>query len=80
MNQTLTVQGMTCGHCEKAVTKAIKTLDPAAPVGSPPIVTNGDIEITFPNGFDTDGYVCYEQEMPLPATLVAIVLRVQTND
>ena len=32
MNQTLTVQGMTCGHCEKAVTKAIKTLDPAAEV------------------------------------------------
>jgi copper chaperone len=32
MNQTLTVQGMTCGHCEKAVTKAIKTLDPVAEV------------------------------------------------
>jgi copper chaperone len=32
MNQTLTVQGMTCGHCEKAVTTAIKTLDPKADV------------------------------------------------
>ena len=32
MNQTLTVQGMTCGHCEKAVTTAIKTLDPQAQV------------------------------------------------
>ncbi|MBT9551461.1 MAG: heavy-metal-associated domain-containing protein [Hydrogenophaga sp.] len=32
MNQTLTVQGMTCGHCEKAVTTAIKTLDPKAEV------------------------------------------------
>ena len=32
MNQTLTVQGMTCGHCEKAVTNAIKTLDPKAEV------------------------------------------------
>ncbi len=30
--QTLTVQGMTCGHCEKAVTTAIKTLDPQAEV------------------------------------------------
>jgi len=30
--QTLTVQGMTCGHCEKAVTTAIKTLDPQAQV------------------------------------------------
>ncbi len=32
MNQTFTVQGMTCGHCEKAVTSAIKTLDPQAQV------------------------------------------------
>ena len=32
MSQTFTVQGMTCGHCEKAVTIAIKTLDPQAQV------------------------------------------------
>jgi copper chaperone len=32
MNQTFTVQGMTCGHCEKAVTTAIKVLDPNAQV------------------------------------------------
>jgi copper chaperone len=32
MNQTFTVQGMTCGHCEKTVTTAIKTLDPQAQV------------------------------------------------
>ncbi len=33
MNQkTFNVQGMTCGHCEKAVATAIKTLDPAAEV------------------------------------------------
>ena len=32
MNQTFTVQGMTCGHCEKAVTTAIKMLDPQAQV------------------------------------------------
>lgn len=32
MNQTFTVQGMTCGHCEKAVATAIKTLDPQAQV------------------------------------------------
>jgi copper chaperone len=32
MNQSFTVQGMTCGHCEKAVTSAIKTLDPQAQV------------------------------------------------
>ena len=32
MNQTFQVTGMTCGHCEKAVTRAIKQLDPAAQV------------------------------------------------
>ncbi len=34
MNQTftLTVTGMTCGHCEKAVTRAIRQLDPQAEV------------------------------------------------
>jgi copper chaperone len=32
MNQIFSVQGMTCGHCEKAVTTAIKMLDPQAVV------------------------------------------------
>jgi copper chaperone len=32
MNYSLTVNGMTCGHCEKAVTRAIKQVDPEAEV------------------------------------------------
>ncbi len=32
MNQSFTVTGMTCGHCEKAVTRAVKQLDPQAEV------------------------------------------------
>lgn len=32
MNQTFNVTGMTCGHCEKAVTRAIKQVDPQAEV------------------------------------------------
>jgi len=32
MNQTFEVTGMTCGHCEKAVTRAILQLDPQAEV------------------------------------------------
>jgi copper chaperone len=32
MNQTFTVTGMTCGHCEKAVTRAVKQIDPQAEV------------------------------------------------
>lgn len=29
---TLQVQGMTCGHCERAVTQAVQQVDPAAQV------------------------------------------------
>ena len=32
MNQSFTVQGMTCGHCERAVAQAIRELDPQAEV------------------------------------------------
>lgn len=32
MHQVLNVQGMTCGHCERAVTEAVKTVDPQATV------------------------------------------------
>jgi copper chaperone len=32
MKQILDVKGMTCGHCEKSVTTAIKLLDPQAEV------------------------------------------------
>lgn len=32
MNQTFNVTGMSCGHCEKAVTQAIRQVDPLAEV------------------------------------------------
>lgn len=32
MNQSFQVQGMTCGHCERAVTQAVRQLDPVAEV------------------------------------------------
>lgn len=32
MKQIFDVKGMTCGHCEKAVSRAIRTLDPQAEV------------------------------------------------
>ncbi len=32
MNHIFTVTGMTCGHCEKAVIRALKTIDPQAQV------------------------------------------------
>ncbi len=32
MNHTFEVTGMTCGHCEKAVTRALQKIDPQAEV------------------------------------------------
>ena len=32
MTHTFTVTGMTCGHCEKAVTRALKQVDPHAQI------------------------------------------------
>lgn len=32
MKQIFSVEGMTCGHCEKAVTKALLALDPQAKI------------------------------------------------
>ncbi len=32
MDQTFTVTGMTCGHCEAAIKRALAQLDPAAQV------------------------------------------------
>jgi len=32
MKQTFNVTGMTCGHCEKAVARAVKDIDPQAEV------------------------------------------------
>jgi len=32
MNHVFTVTGMTCGHCEKAVTAAIARVDPQATI------------------------------------------------
>lgn len=32
MQYTLDVQGMTCGHCERSVTRAVQRIDPGAQV------------------------------------------------
>ncbi len=48
MSQTFTVQGMTCGHCEKAVTSAIRTLDPQAQVRIEPSQNLVEVDTTQP--------------------------------
>jgi copper chaperone len=46
MNQTFTVTGMTCGHCEKAVTRAITHVDPQAEVTIDRSQNKVDVEST----------------------------------
>jgi copper chaperone len=48
MKHTLTVTGMTCGHCEKAVTRAVKQLDPLAEVRIDRPANKVDIESAQP--------------------------------
>lgn len=48
MNQTFTVTGMTCGHCEKAVTRALKTADPQAEVRIDRQLNKVEVESTLP--------------------------------
>ena len=45
---TLTVTGMTCGHCEQAVERAIKLLDPAAEVKAASTQNKGEIKSNQP--------------------------------
>ena len=47
MNQTFDVKGMTCGHCEKAVTSAIRQLDPQAQVRIDRANNRVDIDTTI---------------------------------
>ncbi len=48
MHQTFTVTGMTCGHCEKAVTRAIQDADPQAQVTIDRTQNKVDVESTQP--------------------------------
>jgi copper chaperone len=48
MNQTFDVQGMTCGHCERAVTQAVKALDPQAEVKVDLTAGKVDVQTTQP--------------------------------
>lgn len=43
MEHAFVVKGMTCGHCEKAVTQAIRSVDPQAKVTIDR--TQGDVRI-----------------------------------
>lgn len=40
----------------------------------------GDKSIEMPSGFDQDGYVVVQQDLPLPMTLISVIARAQTFD
>ncbi len=46
MNQVFTVTGMTCGHCEKAVTRAVQQVDPQAKVQIDRLQNRVEVEST----------------------------------
>ncbi len=48
MNQSFQVQGMSCGHCERAVTQAVQRLDPAAQVKIDRPAGQVEVETTQP--------------------------------
>lgn len=48
MHQTFTVTGMTCGHCERAVTRAIQDVDAQAEVKIDRSQNKVEVESTQP--------------------------------
>jgi copper chaperone len=48
MNQTFTVIGMTCGHCERAVKNALIQIDPQAQVSIDRAANRVDVDSVQP--------------------------------
>lgn len=40
----------------------------------------GDVTVAWPGGYETDGYICYIDELPLPVTLCGVFPTVETQD
>lgn len=53
--------------------------DPSMPMDEAPPLFNGDKKVTMPEGHDTDGFIIYENDQPLPATLICIVPDIETQ-
>ncbi|MEZ5665876.1 MAG: hypothetical protein R3F55_00240 [Alphaproteobacteria bacterium] len=53
---------------------------PSAPMGAPPALFSGDADIAWPGGYETGGRVVVACRDPLPATIVAIMPQLVTQD
>jgi hypothetical protein len=55
--------------------------DSGDPMDAPPPAFTGDkVDIAWPSGYETEGYVWYVNDQPLPATVVAIMPQLHTQD
>ena len=45
----------------------------STPMDQPPPLFTGDAPVPWPGGYETDGYVCIEQDQPFPMTVCAVV-------
>lgn len=54
--------------------------DGSDPMDSAPPIFTGDKEVPWPGGYEKEGYVWYVNDSPLPATIVAIMPSVTTQD
>lgn len=53
---------------------------PADPMDAAPPLFSGDKRLPWPEGYGTDGYLCFESPDPLPCTIQALMPVVVTND
>lgn len=49
-------------------------------MGSPPALYTGDKSVTWNNGYETDGYMYFRQDQPLPLTIIGVFPQLVTQD
>lgn len=52
----------------------------AAAISNATTLFTGDKEIPWETGYDMDGYVYWEEDQPLPATVVSVMGQLVTQD
>lgn len=57
----------------------IQFRDPSMAMDEAPPLFSGDKLVTMPEGYDTDGYVIYENDQPLPVTLICWIPEVEVQ-
>lgn len=53
---------------------------PSDPMNNPPPLFTGDVEVPWPGGYSRQAFIRYENDQPLPVTIVAMMPILVTND